>query len=275
METAFERARPLLGRRLLVASDFDGTLSRLPSDPWRAGIIPTAQRALRRLAATPGVHVALISGRTARDVAARTRVGGISYLGDHGAERATAARGFRPATLRVEREPAAPDVAAMAERLKVEVPRLVPEPWLVLEDKGPALTFHFRGAPDVVAARAQVRAAVDAIDSNSLLDQPGGIRAWEVRPPGATTKGAALRRLISEHQPDAVLMFGDDRNDALAFDALRAARKDDGIDGLAIAVVSRADVSGEVAAHADLVFATPDDTARFLGLLARAVTRRD
>jgi len=265
----------MLGGRLLVASDFDGTLSRLALDPWKAGIIPAAQRALRRLAVAPGVHVALISGRTARDLAARTGVGGISYLGDHGAERAAATRGFQPATLCVEREPSTPEAAAMAERLKAEVPRLVPEPWLVLEDKGPALTFHFRAAPDVVAARAQVRAAVDAVDSSGLLDQPGGVRAWEVRPPGATTKGVALRRLIGEHQPDAVLMFGDDRHDALAFDALRDARKDDGIDGLAIAVVSRADVSGEVAAHADLVFAAPDDTARFLGLLARAVAGRD
>lgn len=102
---AFERVRPLLAGRLLLASDFDGTLSRLVMDPWRAGIIPSAQRALRRLAAAPHTHVAIISGRTVPDLAARVRVGGVSYHGDHGAEWASAPRGFRPHALRVEREP--------------------------------------------------------------------------------------------------------------------------------------------------------------------------
>lgn len=251
-----------------MASDFDGTISGMVLDPWSAGIIPSAQRALRRLAVTPSVDVALISGRTARDLAARARVGGIRYLGDHGAERAEAVRGFRPEMLRVEREPADSAAVAMADRLKLEVPRLVPEPWLVLEDKGTALTFHFRAAPDTEAARARVRAAVDAIDSGGLLDQPGGVRAWELRPHGATTKGVALRRLIAELRPDVVLMFGDDRHDALAFDALRTAREDGTIRGLAAAVVSRAG-SPEVAARADLLLATAKDTARFMTLLAQ------
>ena len=259
----------MLDGQLLLASDFDGTLSGMVLDPWSAGIIPGAQRALRRLAVAPDVDVALISGRTARDLASRARVGGITYLGDHGAEQAVAARGFRPRTLRVEREPADPAVAAMAERLKAEVPRMVAEPWLVLEDKGPALTFHFRAAPDIEAARTQVRAAVEAVDPEGLLDQPGGVRAWELRPHGATTKGVALSRLIDQHRPEAVLMLGDDRHDALAFDALRAARADGAIRGLAIAVMSRADVTAEVAPRADLLLASAADTARFLALLAR------
>jgi trehalose-phosphatase len=272
---AFARARPLLSGRLLLATDFDGTISRLALDPWRAGIIPGAQRALRQLAAAPDTDVAFISGRTVPDLAARVRVGGVTYHGDHGAERAQARRGFRPTALHVEREPTEPAVAAMADRLKAEVPVLVDEPWLVVEDKGPALTFHFRAAPDVDEARIRVRRAVDDIDGDGLLDQPGGRRAWELRPFGATTKALALARLIDEHQPDVALMFGDDGHDAEAFDTLRVARDEGRLRGLAIAVVSPAGDTVEMARRADLVFAEADETARFLGLLARSRSGQD
>jgi trehalose-phosphatase len=262
--------RPWLDRRLLLATDFDGTLSRLVMDPWRAGIIPSAQRALRRLAIAPETHVAIISGRTVSDLAHRVRVGGASYHGDHGAEWALAARGFRPAALRPQHEPVDPAAAAMAARLLEEVPQRVNEPWLVVEDKGPAVTFHFRSAPDTDAARTRVRAAVDAIDRGHLLDQPGGRRSWELRPRGATTKGVALARLIADQQPGLVLMLGDDHHDAEAFDAVRVARRRDGREGLAVAVASPAADTIEMARRADVLFERADVTARFLTLLAGA-----
>jgi trehalose-phosphatase len=214
--------------------------------------------------------VAFISGRAVRDLAIRARVGGISYHGDHGAEWGVAPRGFRPAALRVEHEPVDPAVTAMVARLREEVPRQVPEAWLVVEDKGSAVTFHFRAAPDTDEARRRVRAAVDAIDREGLLDQPGGRRAWELRPPGATTKGTALDRLIEHQHPQAVLMLGDDLHDALAFDALRARRERGQVKGLAVAVMSPAADTIEMARRADLVFSGADASARFLSLLARA-----
>jgi trehalose-phosphatase len=264
----------MLEGRLLLASDFDGTLARFGLDPWAAEIIPAAQRALRRMAAAPDIHIALISGRTVEDLVARARIGGISYHGDHGAEWATLRRGGRLAALRVEREPADPRVFAMAERLKVEVPRHVNETWLVLEDKGPALTFHFRAAPDHAAARERVVAAVEAVDRERLLWRVGGQRAHELRPVGATTKAVTLSRLIQAHRPTTTLMLGDDRHDASAFGALREARESGRTRGLAIAVAGHADVTVEVAPHADLVLSDPMETARLLTRIARAALAR-
>ena len=80
-------AKHLERRPLLVVSDFDGTLSRIVDDPWGAQILPLGRRALRALAGLPGVHVAVLSGRSAPDVAARVRVGNVTYLGNHGMER--------------------------------------------------------------------------------------------------------------------------------------------------------------------------------------------
>ena len=66
---------PDLHRRpILIVTDFDGTIARIVMDPWGAQILPAAQRALRRLAGLPGVIVAILSGRVARDAASRARI---------------------------------------------------------------------------------------------------------------------------------------------------------------------------------------------------------
>ena len=265
------RVRSLAGDgAILVVSDFDGTLAGLVSDPWGATIVPAARRALRRLAIAPGVQVALLSGRTVLDLADRARVGGIRYLGDHGAEWATAPRGFRPGALQVQREPASRAEIAMVERLRLEEPRAFPEPWLVVEPKGSALTFHFRAAPDSEAARARVVAATDDVDPDGILVRSGGRRSLELRPAGATDKGMALLRLIEEHRPRVVVMLGDDHTDALAFDALRRTRLGGTVEGLAIAVAGHVDTHASVAELADHVLSSPREAARFLGLVGAA-----
>ncbi|MEX1295791.1 MAG: trehalose-phosphatase [Candidatus Limnocylindrales bacterium] len=271
---ALARVRPALAGRLLLASDFDGTISRLSGDLWRSAVLPAAQRALRSLAGSPATHVAFISGRTAADLAGRVAVGGATYHGDHGAEWAAAARGFRPSRLRVEHEPVDPAAQAMADRLKVEVPQLVAADWLVLEDKGSALTFHFRRAPDIDAARARVRAAVSAVDREGLFEQPGGVRMWELRPRGATNKRQTLERLMAVHRPDLVIMLGDDPNDTHAFGAIRVAREQNGLAGLAVGVLSQASIPEQLGPAADVVFAGAAVSARFLTLLARERRRR-
>jgi trehalose-phosphatase len=132
------------------------------------------------------------------------------------------------------------------------------------------VTFHFRGAPDVDAARARVSAAVDAVDEERLLRRSGGRRSLELRPAGATDKGVALRRLIDVRRPHAVIMLGDDPSDVLAFDALREARSAGAIRGLAVAVAGHPDVRAVVAPRADLLLASPREAARFLRLLGAA-----
>jgi trehalose 6-phosphate phosphatase len=267
---AAEQARALLDRgRTLLVSDFDGTISGLVADPWSAMIVPAARRALRRLAARDDVEVAFLSGRTALDLADRVRVGSASYLGDHGSQRALARRGFRPSALKVTHDPVDPELEALVQALVEGVPRAVPEPWLVVEDKGAAVTYHVRTAPDVEVARARVLAACDAIDPGMLLARSGGRRALELRPPDATDKGGTMRRLIEERKPAAVIALGDDPSDVLAFEVFREARASGGLFGLAIGVAGRPEVSARVALHADLMLGSAVDAARFLSLLAR------
>lgn len=275
--TAFDvvlaRTRPLLARRpLLIASDFDGTLAVPMLDPWATQIIPTAQRALRRLAGAPGIDVALVSGRTVRDLAWRTRIGGISYYGDHGSEYARVARGFRAGSVQVQRESTDPDALSLVSALVDGVPRAVPEVWLVVEDKVGSVTFHFRSAPDLGEARRRIVAAIDAIDTGEDLTRHVGSRAIELRAAGASTKAHAIRQLLARHRPAAAIMLGDDRSDAVAFETLHEARRDGSARTLAIGVAGHSDATAEIASRADLMLAGPAQVARLLGALARSVS---
>jgi trehalose-phosphatase len=267
---AIERASEHLKRRpLLVVSDFDGTLSQIVGDPWGASILPLGRAALRRLAGLEGVVVAVLSGRTAADVAARVRVGNVTYLGNHGIERGFLPRGGRPEAMRPTGDPAAHAAGHLAERIADELPALVPEAWLVVERKPPAVSFHFRAAPDVPQAAARVAAAVDQLDVRRELERFPGRRVLELRPPGAVAKGEALAALIDEFKPASVFLLGDDVSDALAFAELRRARDAGHADGIAVAVRARDEVPPEVLAAADIVLDSPRAATRFLAALGR------
>ena len=271
---AIGRAALMLGRRpLLVASDFDGTVSVPQMDPWAATILPQAQRALRSLAAMEGVHVALLSGRTAADLSGRVRVGGADYLGNQGLERGRLGRRQRARSLEVVPHPTSEHAWAMARLLAREVPRSVRAPWLVVESKGPAVTFHYRGAPDVAAAGVRVARTVDVLDPDGDLVRFPGRRSLELRPPGAPAKGEAFRALLDDVRPAVAFMLGDDRTDAAAFRVLRAARDAGEIEGMAIAVGAGPVALEEAGPHADIMLGSPADAARFLALLTRALGR--
>ena len=275
IDEAIARVSPHLDRRpLLVCTDFDGTLSTIEMDPWAAAILPLGRTALRRLAALPGVVVAVLSGRTAWDVAARVRVGNVIYLGNHGMERGYLPRGGRPEKLQVSVIGASEVEAALAERLADEVATRISQPWLIVERKPPTVAFHYRQAPDVAAAAAQVRAVVDELDPDALLERFPGRRILELRPPGAIAKGEAFRALLADVKPRSVFMLGDDISDALAFAVLRVEREARRIDGVAVAIQARAEVPPEVAATADIVLGSPRDAARFLSAIERSVRSR-
>jgi len=270
VRAAVDAAAPHLQRRpLLVVSDFDGTLSRIVDDPWGAQILPLGRRALRALAGLPDVHVVVLSGRSAPDVAARVRVGGITYLGNHGMERGFVARRGRPGRLRTKVDESSHEAIHMAERLADEVPRAVNEPWLVVERKPPAVAFHYRTAPDLADASARVRAAADELDPDGVLERFAGRRVLELRPYGAVAKGEALTALVDELRPQSVFMLGDDVSDAMAFRALRELRARHVTDGVAVAIQARAEVPAEVLAAADIVLASPVDATRFLSAIYR------
>lgn len=267
---------------LLVVVDFDGTLAVGARDPAIAFIEPVAQRGLRALARVaaerPGrVHVAVLTGRVVADVATRVRVGGVEYLGDHGLEHGTLARGGRAERLRVVTDPAFDahrhPAAILARGVSDE---LRAPPWLFVERKGPSVAFHVRQADDVAAARAAVVAAIATVEAREGLLDHGlahyrGRSVVDLRPAGAGGKREAVERLIEGHRPAAVVVLGDELSDVDAFEAVIAARDaDHGVTGVTAAVHGGAKAApDELLRRADLCLASPRDVGRLLLGLAR------
>jgi trehalose-phosphatase len=268
--------------RVLVLSDFDGTLAEGSRDPAATRIVPLARSALRRLAGIAAARperlaVAVLTGRTAADAASRVRVGGIRYLGDHGLQTGTYPRRGRAERLTTTFEPGHEPSMEPAERLAARVPELLGRPgWLYVERKGPSVAFHVRQADDRAAARAAVESAIEAVDlelpEHDLAHYRGRL-VVDLRPRTAGGKREAFERLLADIQPATVVAFGDDSSDADAFAVLRAAREARAIDGLAMAVVGPHGMPDDVRAAADITLATPFDAARMLAFLARAFGR--
>lgn len=264
----------LARRPCLVVSDFDGTLAHVGLDPWAARPEPLAQRALRRLVAIPGVEVVLLSGRTAVDLAGRVRVGGATYLGNHGLERGELRRGARAESLRVVADPSHDGHLAASRALAEALPRAIGEPWLIVEPKFPAVTFWYRSAPDIPEAARRVRTIVDRLDPDGEFERFPGKRCLELRPPGATEKRDAVAWLLRERRPATAIVIGDDLSDALAFAVLREVRAAGSVVGLALGVHAFAEVPRQVVETADAILDSPVETARFLAGLDRLLRDR-
>ncbi len=274
---------------LLVVVDFDGTLAVGSRDPAVARIEPLAQRSLRRLAGIAAdrpdrLHVAVLTGRIVADVAARVRVGGVEYLGDHGLE-----HGVLPRRARAERLIATTDASYDVHRDTAEsfatgvAEELGAPAWLFVERKGPSVAFHVRQADDVPAARAAVVAAIDVVERRlGLVHELAHYRGRSVvdlRPREAGGKREAVTRLVDRHRPGGILVLGDEMSDIDAFEAVIAARDRDGDGdgrsgggtiGVTVAVhgTSRP-APAELLAVADLRIAGAPQVGRLLAALAR------
>ena len=83
-------ASEVLGRAtsattLLLATDFDGTISAIAATPGAAAPLPGAVEALAALRTAHGVHVAVVSGRRYHELAQLTApIGAIWRVAEHG-----------------------------------------------------------------------------------------------------------------------------------------------------------------------------------------------
>ena len=266
--------------RILVISDFDGTLAEIDPDPMGARIDPGARRGLRRLArfaeARPDrLALAVLTGRAVADVAQRVRVGGVRYLGNHGLEADWLPRRGSLAAL-VERQ-AGPAGVTAAARLGRGVAAALGDPdWLFVEVKGGSVAFHYRRAPDPPAAGLLIGRAVDELlaSGDLALERFDGRLIVELRPIGAGGKGEAVGRLLAKLAPSSVLAMGDDRSDAEGFALLAEWRAAGRLAALNVGIHDRTATPPELIAASDVLLPAPRDAARLLSALANELGRR-
>jgi trehalose 6-phosphate phosphatase len=195
--------------------DIDGTLAPIVDHASDAHV-PESTRQLLILVARRYGLVACVTGRRASEARAMVSIGSINYVGSHGVELLRA--GWTEAVLdagvadwirRIQDFGRESDTAD-ARKLRVR-----------LEDKGPIVAFHWRGAPDEDAAKAAVDAIAQRAQATGLRTH-WGRKVLEVRPPVKIDKGSGITRLLEEVGPDIemALYVGDDTTDIDAFRAL-------------------------------------------------------
>lgn len=199
---------------LLVASDFDGALAEFTVDPADTAPAPGGMEALRRLAALPATHVAVVSGRDVRTLEDLTGVGSadsIVLIGSHGAESSmpeVAAAGPLDGALRTLLDELTRQVAELIEH----------HPGARLERKGAAVAVHTRGLSGASAEAALSGAELIGTDRADVRVLSGkSVVELSVSHADKGTALAALARLVDA---DATFYTGDDVTDEDAFRAL-------------------------------------------------------
>jgi trehalose 6-phosphate phosphatase len=208
------------GSRLVVLSDFDGTLAEFDLDPTLPRIRSDAFAALVALSSLTHVTLGLVSGRRVADLARRVPLGSEVYMaGLHGLEIAVGDR-------RWQHEAVGPAMGA-ARALEHTLGAVIAgTSGARLEAKGPSVAVHVRGVGRDV--RAAVLEAADVAAAPWIASGA---------PAAAWTKGDAVRWIVHDverlsGQAAWVAYFGDDLTDEDAFRAIG--------DGVSVVVGRRA-----------------------------------
>ena len=248
--------------------DLDGTLAPIRDRPEEVTLPPDARGAIEALRERACL-VGLVSGRALADLERIAAIEGVAYAGNHGLE--IRHRGGASQVASIVR-PHLPAVAAF--RAHFEARELARE-GVWLEDKGVTLTFHYRTAPDPVAAAAFLASRVAAAAESAGLRPTLGRMVMEVRPPIEIDKGTAVRELLQGSGCRLALYAGDDLTDVDAWRALRELC-DEGVlqDAVAVGVVSD-ETPEAVRDSADLTVDGTGEMATLLAWLAAAPPHSD
>lgn len=200
-------------RRILVALDFDGTLSPLVDLPQDARPNPEAATAVEQLLTKSGVYTAVVSGRNLDSLiqvypAPRPEI----LIGSHGAERHLPAR-LAASTEHLElTETQRLNLAKITSRLTYVADRYE---HVNIELKPSATVLHVRqaSAEDATAALTEAQLALEELDGIRLMSGKAVLEASV----HSGNKGQALQWLRTVLKVDAVLFVGDDVTDEDGF----------------------------------------------------------
>lgn len=245
-----------------VLLDIDGTLAPIVRHATDAHV-PEATRTLLIEIAKRYRLVGCISGRRATSARQIVAIGSIAYVGNHGGEllRAGATQSeVDPELARwVERihKFTAHAYSAEHQRLRVRI-----------EDKYSIAAFHWRGAPDEVAAASAVREIAARAEAEGFAVH-WGRKVLEVRPPVVLDKSLGIGALLSGSVPafGAALYVGDDTTDLDAFRGLRGLVEAGTLGRAFCVAVSSEEAPRELIEQADLTIDGTDGVRRLLQAL--------
>ncbi len=185
-------------QNVLLAFDFDGTLSPITAEPRRAEIRRSTRKLLKTLASR--YPCIIVSGRSRLDVQQRVRdIGFEEVIGNHGIEPWESSRSL------------ARTVRTWMPHLRESLKSL---PEIVIEDKRFSVSIHYRKARRKRLAASRIKRAARTLAGAKCI---GGKQVINIVPAGAMDKGAAVETARRRGHFDTVVYVGDDETDENAF----------------------------------------------------------
>lgn len=202
------RAFPPFAPNRAFFLDVDGTLLELADNPDEVMVSPGLIEVLSQLYRANGGAVALISGRTIRDLDRLFAPLQMPAAGQHGLERRDHGGGLHYHHELDER------LDSVRERLQRFVET---NPGVLLEDKGFSLAVHYRRAPDKEnQAAVLIRELMSGVGDDFHILK--GKMVFEIKP-GGRNKGMAIEEFMQESpfRHRTPVFIGDDITDEDGF----------------------------------------------------------
>ena len=245
-------------RRVLLLSDYDGTLTPIVDRPELADLPAGTRQLLRALAHRHCFTVGIISGRALSDLKQRVGIGSIVYAGNHGLE--------------IE-GPGISFINPLAEEMK-PVLRVIHQVLsnalhtvrgALVEDKGLSLSVHYRlvEEEEVEEAKTVFERILRMPHLSGKVKITSGKKVHEVRPAVDWDKGKAIKLLMKRYGKGGrrsgllPVYLGDDLTDEDGFGAIERYG-----DGLTVFVGGESDST-----MARYFLRSPDEVERFLSML--------
>ncbi len=240
--------------------DIDGTLAHIAPNPKEVSIAPAVRQALGII--SQRMSVVVETGRSVEDARNIIGLSSVIYVGNHGLEvweRGSAS--VLPAARRYIRQ--------MSDLAKAVNQRMPYAEGVLVEDKGPTISVHYRQASDPNAAREAILQFLSTAPEAKGFDVREGKMVFEVRPPVEADKGTALRSVTNRLGLKSAMVLGDDLTDADSFRAVHELAVQKGFRGIAVAVAG-ANAPVNLIAEADFHLLNPEAVEEFLTWLAEA-----
>lgn len=246
---------------VMLLLDYDGTLTPIVSHPGLSRFPAASQKLLQKLSQLDDVKVAVITGRSLKEIKKLIGLPELIYIGNHGLE----LQGPKIQFIHPEAKRTRKILQHVRGRLQKALGSFR---GVRVEDKNLTLSIHYRQLEEDQEESAKtvlIKVLKPYLKSSKVVITEGK-KVWEIRPPAAWHKGTAVlwllaRSMVRRSEKVMPVYFGDDQTDEDAFRLLKGK-------GIMVRVTS----APEEPTEAGYYVRSPREVAEFLTRLQKLKT---
>ena len=210
-----------VSRHILLAFDYDGTLTPIVKRPELARLSFTMKGRLKTLSENPFFTLVIISGRPLNEIKRLVGIKKIIYAGNHGLE----LKGSDFRYLNPQAKKSQPVILKIYKLLSKELAHLK---GVLVENKDLSLSVHYRlvrGKNNLAELNKIFYQVIKPFQDKKKIRLTFGKKVFEVRPPIKWDKGKCLKYLLTKTAQfrfkPLPIALGDDRTDEDMFRAVK------------------------------------------------------